>query len=181
MPNANGRLATALILIGGISGAFALEEIEESVLCDPYPCLWYNSSGACAVCDCRSVECPADKYITKTCQCSGGDITIKVCTDCNTNVVWTADIRAGAEKRYADKCDIPSITCKANTEYRCAAGYYGSAPFLCNDCKTATGNSAATSQAGQASDVTSCYLPAGYIGNDASGTYTYTANCFYSD
>jgi hypothetical protein len=29
--------------------------------------------------------------------------------------------------------------------------------------------------------ITSCYLPSGTTGTDTSGTYTYTADCYYSN
>jgi len=73
--------------------------------------------------------------------------------------------------------------CVVTNTYSCAAGYYGrptSSTSGCISCTTATGNAKATSNAG-ATAITDCYLPAGTVATDTTGTYKITGgNCEYS-
>lgn len=103
---------------------------------------------------------------------------------------WKA-LRTGYESRTNRSCSVtgPNGTCNTSTQYRCAAGYYGSSTngtSGCTQCPTWTGiytNSArtilarGTSSAG-ATAITGCYVvPGTYY--DATGTIRITGNCTY--
>lgn len=132
---------------------------------------------------CRdSTHCKAGYY----CKITGG--TKGVCTiipDCDgtcddcVSTAWSA-YSTGYQKRTAAKCNTSTCVCSKNTEYRCAAGYYGTTTngkSGCTQCPPSNGISA-TSDAG-ATLVTQCYLPSGATGTDATGTFIYTTNCYY--
>ncbi len=100
-----------------------------------------------------------------------------VCKNCTTGS-WGA-AGTGYEKRTY--CN--SSTCTQTTQYRCAAGYYGTSTngtSGCTSCKTATSNNSATSTAGS-TVITSCYIPSGTSFSDDKGSGTYNANCYYSN
>jgi len=103
---------------------------------------------------------------------------------------WSA-LRTGYESRTYRSCSATgaSGTCNASTQYRCAAGYYGTSTngtSGCNPCpewKDVYANSArttkvyGTSSAG-ATAITGCYVVAGTY-YDATGTFKTTGNCQY--
>lgn len=60
----------------------------------------------------------------------------------------------------------------------CTAGQYNK-NGTCVSCTSQTGHSSATSASGSTS-ITNCYLPRNTKGSNNYGSYTYTANCFYS-
>lgn len=118
------------------------------------------------------------------------------CTkNCNTTTCastsWTAK-GTGYETRINRTCSATgaSGTCNSITEYRCAAGYYGSSTngtSGCTQCPQWTGVytnpdkttlARGTSSAGTTA-ITGCYVtPGTYYG--AIGTFKTTSNCAYS-
>jgi len=103
---------------------------------------------------------------------------------------WSA-LRTGYESRTYRSCSATgtSGTCNASTQYRCAAGYYGTSTngtSGCNPCpewKDVYANSArttkvyGTSSAG-ATAITGCFVVAGTY-YDATGTFKTNGNCQY--
>ena len=105
-----------------------------------------------------------------------------------------------------NNCHVTPSCSITSTTYKCASGYYGTATSAtsgCTKCPTnatcAGGNgstyvcnkgtyktssgcescpSPGTSPSGSTS-ISSCYIPLGTTGSDGSGTYKYTANCYY--
>lgn len=104
--------------------------------------------------------------------CSGG------CSNC-TSTQW-ASSGTGYETRTYATCDCK--TCTKSTEYRCAAGYYGSSTNGTSGCTRcpSSGGIYGTSAAGSTA-ITSCYIPSGTSMSDSTGTYTYTDNCYYTN
>ena len=74
-------------------------------------------------------------------------------------------------------CGAANAACTATTKTytSCKPGYYLSG-VACQSCPSG-GTSADKNTGG----VTSCYLPSGTTGSDSTGSYTYTANCYYSN
>ncbi|MDE6250262.1 MAG: hypothetical protein K2M34_01340 [Alphaproteobacteria bacterium] len=121
-----------------------------------------------------------------------GNACIKNCnsTTC-ASTAWTAK-GTGYQTRIARSCSATGASgnCTSKTEYRCAAGYYGSSSngtSGCTQCPTWTGvytDSAkttvarGTSNAG-ATAINGCYVAAGTY-YDASGTFKTTGNCYAS-
>lgn len=70
------------------------------------------------------------------------------------------------------------VRCVTTYTYKCKAGYYGNPTALNKTC-TKCPNSG-TSSEGSIS-ITKCYIPSGTTGSDSTGSYTYTANCYYSN
>lgn len=60
----------------------------------------------------------------------------------------------------------------------CSAGYYAISSATCEKCPTYTG--ANTTSRTNADDITECYVPKDVNISDASGTYHFTSNCYYS-
>ena len=108
------------------------------------------------------------------CSSGGGTDPCPDCTNCSSTS-WSA-LRTGYESRIRATCNCG--ICDKTTQYRCAAGYYGittNGSSGCTRCPN-SGSSVAGSTV-----ITSCYLPSGTTGSDSSGTYTYTADCYYSN
>ncbi len=74
-------------------------------------------------------------------------------------------------------CGAANAACTATTKTytSCKPGYYLSG-VACQSCPNG-GTSADKNTGG----VTACYLPSGTTGSDSTGSYTYTANCYYSN
>ena len=74
-------------------------------------------------------------------------------------------------------CGAANAACTATTKTytSCKPGYYLSGG-TCQSCPSG-GTSADKNTGG----VTACYLPSGTTGSDSTGSYTYTANCYYSN
>lgn len=120
---------------------------------------------ACSV----DTDCPGG-----TCVMAGGGTQ---CTSLNCRSTnWTA-YATGYERRTYKYC-ATLTRCASSIQFRCAAGYYGSSTTGTSGC-TRCPNSG-VSMAGS-TEITSCYLPSGTTGTDTSGTYTYTADCYYSN
>ena len=79
---------------------------------------------------------------------------------------------------------IPNMThaaCTANgtTYYACKPGYY-LASGNCVRCPS-SGGVYGTTPDNNTGGITSCYIPSGNSGSDATGSFTYTENCYYSN
>ena len=149
------------------------------------PSIGGGGGGSCGTtgCYCTSSNSCYDGYYCKftnassgTCQpipdCSQG------CTNCDTTA-WTA-YSTGYQSRVYATCDC--TTCSKRTQYRCAAGYYGTPSTGTSGCTKcpSSGTSRETCTAGSTS-ATSCYLPASVSISDAAGKYQFTTNCFYTN
>lgn len=116
----------------------------------------------------------------------GGDDCDGTCDNC-TSTSWTAEAE-GYQKRTTATCNTATCVCIKKSEYRCAAGYYGTPPELqhignlrgCTKCPS-SGGIAGKSIAGFNTAITTCYIPAGTSFNDSTGSGTYTGNCYYSE
>ncbi len=155
-----------------------------SVGCKATKILYYNEYGVTSCTECAtgytkqlmtiSIPDCSNKASYSDCvrECAG-------CTDCISTLVWSAAGKAGYEKRVRASCDCD--TCIRTTEYRCAAGYYGSSTngtTGCTPCDKLGGYG--TSSAGSLNK-TSCYVPANVNITDTAGTFTFTSNCFYTN
>lgn len=98
------------------------------------------------------------------------------CSDCTTSA-WTAG-NTGYQKRTYASCNTATCVCTKRTQYRCAAGYYGTSSNGTSGCSRCPSNGSSTAGA---TAITSCYLPSGTTGSDSTGSYTYTSNCYYSN
>lgn len=112
------------------------------------------------------------KVTYNTCACAG-------CTDCTSDTTWSAG-NTGYEKKVTRTCNCS--TCNASTEYRCAAGYYGSSTDGTSGCTRCTSSDGiyGTSNAGSTA-ITSCYIPAGTTGSDSTGSFIYDGDSYYCD
>lgn len=102
--------------------------------------------------------------------------------DCATEDHWQkvpgSDIY---EYKYCAPCNHYG-DCEWKNIYRCAADYYGiviGQDKGCTKCPS-SGGIEGRSDAGTTS-ITGCYIPSGTTGSDASGTFTYTSKCYYSE
>lgn len=70
-------------------------------------------------------------------------------------------------------------TAGAKTYTACKPGYYlsGTSCMRCPSSGGVFGTTADNNTGG----ITSCYLPSGTTGSDATGSFTYTGNCYYSN
>lgn len=123
-------------------------------------------------------SCSSISYNT----CETGEIIIPgcggTCTNCSsTNWVGNG---TGAQKKTTATCNTATCMCMKSISYRCASGYYGSGKTTSGatspDC-TACPNSG-KSVAGDNSDITKCYITSG---SDATGIFSYTAGCYYTE
>lgn len=77
-----------------------------------------------------------------------------------------------------------NAACSENikTYVSCKPGYYYDSSLLktCTRCP-ASGGVYGTSADKNIDGVTSCYLPAGTTGSDDTGTFKYTADCYYAN
>lgn len=130
-----------------------------------------------------SLQCPGGYYCKFT---SGGSIgtctpypdCFNGCPDCNTTA-WSAH-SSGYEKRAVATCDTTFCTCTKKTEYRCAAGYYGTSTNGASGCTRCPsfGGGYGSSAAGS-TVITNCYISSGSSFAESTGSGTYTSNCYY--
>ena len=77
------------------------------------------------------------------------------CTNCISSVLWMVDTdRTGVQIKTTATCNTSTCVCNRTYEYRCSAGYYGTASAFINNC-TACPDSG-TSAAGSNSAITDC-------------------------
>lgn len=133
----------------------------------------------------------------RTCISEGTDPT-DPCADCEpTN--WENALFAGYQVRTNAECQfvldedsgLYKKECVRTEEYRCAAGYYGTAtgttlfPSGCNKCPTfngGNGNTITGQSAVGATEITDCFVE--YDGEtefyDETGNYIFVSPCYYS-
>lgn len=107
---------------------------------------------------------------------SGVCMVCNGCSDC-VSTAW-APVRAGYERRTVATCDCN--TCTKSTQFRCAAGYYGTSSngsSGCTPCPSLDGATATSSVGNKI--IGNCYIPAEKIIEDATGKYFFTTNCYY--
>ena len=92
------------------------------------------------------------------------------CDDCESTG-WTS-LSGNRETRTLAECNTATCECTKSIEFRCVAGYWGSGS-TCSACPAPGTSSAGTTT------MRGCYIPAGTTGSDSTGTYKYTANCYY--
>ena len=148
----------------------------ESTCCDPCKtdpdcktcfkgCKTYKNGDTSCCLECESVE------LKPACDAS----------TCVSDTSWSS-YSTGYQKRTARACNTLKTLCVETTEYRCAAGYYGTSTngsTGCTKCPS-SGNVAGQSAAGSIA-ITSCYIPSGNTFSDSTGSGTYTGNCYYSN
>ena len=158
-------------------------------------CYENNSTGVITtIVECT--ECEEGYELTQTSQACGiMSIPYNVCTsacadctDCTSDTTWSSTVFIGYEKKITRTCDCG--TCVATTEFRCAAGYYGSSTdgmSGCTRCPTETGVYAdsglttlmrGTSDAGSLF-MLSCYIPSGTVFYDSTGSGQYDGDTIY--
>ncbi|MDR2413139.1 MAG: hypothetical protein LBD50_02920 [Rickettsiales bacterium] len=109
------------------------------------------------------------------------------CQNCNNMPCGTGF--TGNRRCYIDTSISSSLWCSPNPDNRqqmffnCSctdAGYYkneyGSNAYTCTICPN---NPPATGAAGSTS-IINCYIPANSLLSDATGSYLFSSNCFYS-
>ena len=131
------------------------------------------------------------------------------CTSCKTSTRTAGGVTTTTTRSMTSTCSNCHVTplCKTTSmTYKCASGYYGTATsafagctkcptnatcaggngstYVCNSgtYKTSSGCASCpwpgTSAAGSTS-ISSCYIRSGTLGSDDSGSYKYTADCYY--
>jgi len=116
-----------------------------------------------------SPSCTVEYYDCEK-DCSAG------CSNCNSTS-WAA-LRTGYQSRTVATCSC--TTCSKRTEYRCAAGYYGSTTNGTSGCTRcpAEDNAQGTSSAGSTAK-TSCYIPSGTGFSNTSGKGSFAGNSYF--
>lgn len=121
-----------------------------------------------------SVSYDASCTDNNVCRCSGTTET-----ELSGGVI---EIKTKTKKQMCSSSYVASVSCTTNTTYKCARGYYGSPTEFnkkCTRCPSSDGIYGTTTSSG-ATKITDCYLPAQSTATDASGSYTYTSDCYYS-
>ena len=106
------------------------------------------------------------------------------CPDCDS-VDW-ASSGTGYEKRILANCNGETGVCTKTTEYRCAAGYYGSSTNGTSGCSECTPHSNVNADSSPGSTVqTLCFIPSAMQWNFSdtagSGTARFETDCYYSN
>ncbi len=149
---------------------------------------------------CTTRQCDSDMEAipnpkqADTCVATGANIAI-ACGRVTDQ--WSAATPTYGYKKY-EVCDEMDY-CYFAWQYTCNQGYYGIPAFTaqsnynytkCTRCPALDGTTSATQIYGvvpasagngyQNYSVTNCYIPKDTAISDATGTFTYTENCFYS-
>ena len=133
-----------------------------------------NHGASCTV----NSQCPGGTCVNV----GGGGITPPtLCTPENCKPFTTGWGSCGSGANSYVECEATAECvgnfCMLGQNYRCVAGAYGN-PSASNETACAPCPSPGTSAAGSTSQ-SDCYIPAGTTGSDSTGTYKYTANCYY--
>ncbi len=200
-----------VIMVGGlfVGDAFAdsstvlpgwgeLCTAENSIVNDTCSKSMYTRCSANGSCHETCTECPTGKVLIEstvpgsTCVSTCGYESVASCnplTDCGTEpAYYWSFYKTGYQSRTPYNCDV-STDCKwvkGETEYRCAAGYYGTAKCSssssCSDCTACPQQhgSSGTVAAGNGTSITDCYKGTSVSSTDASGTYVFTGTCKYT-
>lgn len=102
----------------------------------------------------------------------GGEIIGGTCPDECPTTTWT-DVSG---QKYQTRCD--GYIFNPSCEYQCNKGYWGSGTS-CAQCPSSGGVYGTTADAG-ATAITECYIPAGTVFSDSTGSGTYTEDCYYN-
>lgn len=104
----------------------------------------------------------------------------KTCSNCTSDTTWLA-VGAGYQMQTVRWCTCGGI-CESATNYRCAAGYYGTAVTATTGCtQCPNGDSRAGTSAPGANHITKCYIPQNLSVTNNSGSYTYeNRDCYYT-
>ncbi len=129
---------------------------------------------------CKNGKTPVKntKQITSTTSIEYYTCPLATCTDCDsTDWMTLAPPNTRYQSKTAATCN--DGTCNKITSYRCSAGYYGieksgSMP-ACTSC------SPGTSDLGDNSFQTRCYIKAGALQSDTVGNYVFTEKCYYTN
>ena len=179
-----------------------LKLIAVGALCVPigpgaYGALNCCNMGLCPI-SCSSVS--YDSRCTNTTFCTSCKTSTRTANGVTTTTTRSMTSTCSSSCHVTPSCNITSTT------YKCASGYYGTATsafagctkcpnnatcaggngstFVCNSgtYKTSSGCASCpwpgTSAAGSTS-ISSCYIRSGTLGSDDSGSYKYTADCYY--
>ena len=191
-------LLTALCVLGATHTAYA-------AITSPSTCAY----GDCGATNTPILGCNIEGYLgTKICYRNGSsDVYVQSCNNCPDGMTRTSLSIAlnGCNASYFGCTGCPSV-CSSTSwtasstgyetrcynngcQYRCAAGYYGSAtgnaygttsPTGCTQCPS-SGGVAGQSVAGDNTAITKCYIPAGTSFSDSTGSGTYTNNCYWTN
>ena len=123
--------------------------------------------------------CPdGTEKVSKTFTSECGNITYDVCeTPCTPDDDFVATGNAGYEKKTT--CTSSGLSA---TQYRCAAGWYGSSSngtTGCTKCPSSNESTATAQSAAGTTDISGCYIPAGNSFSDGAGAGKYASNCGY--
>lgn len=113
------------------------------------------------------------------------------CDNCES--VPLHDVADGYQSQTSAVCNTLTCMCAKKTEYLCAAGYYGTAsdyPQIdltegiiysgCTKCPN-SGTTSGTSDGGDGTTITDCYIPKGSKFSDSTGTWEYGDDCYYTE
>ncbi len=121
--------------------------------------------------------------------CNNLNAKVSVCCyPCSTcindiNAQYSATGTAGYERKPTKSCSCFD-GCQTSYIYRCAAGYYGSSTdgtSGCNRCPKLLNSSIYGASAAGSEDVTNCYMPAGTVFSNSTGSGVFTEDCQYSN
>ncbi len=161
------------------SGCPTINRDKISEKCAKTDTVWWRGVG---IMDCISCVSGASKVVASLTY-DGCNIYYNYCectttASCNSGS-WNT-IRAGYQSRIYSYALCG--TCKNETQYRCAPGYYGTTTNGTSGCTRcpSSGGVYGTSAAGSTS-ITSCYLPAGTSFGDSTGSGQYTTACYYKN
>lgn len=199
-------LIISLTLISAIHGAYGFDTcIRTSCSTPSTPPVPSNCKSAVWVCatngtvttsayvDCQECNTGYDKvenvHVYELLHCDGYDaqtsMITHICeksTTCGSDCVsgnWATPV-SGYQVRTKKECD--NGTCKSSTEFRCAAGWYGSPSTVgsgCTKCPTSNGVAGVTAGPGTTA-ITSCFLPAGTAFSDTTGSGIYSSPCYWN-
>ncbi len=139
-----------------------------------------GETGTCTV---RYSSCVKEATITPDPGCDG------TCDDCE-NTDWENYYGSGFPKllgyqrKVMAACNIRTCVCTKTYFYRCADGYYGSTLNGTSGCSQCPGDSSASSLitgnsiAGSNGVITQCFVEKG---DDSTGSYVYTSECYYTN
>ena len=104
------------------------------------------------------------------------------CSNCTDNASWTS-AGTGYEKRTKKECNLSTCKCESSTIYQCAKGYYGSSTNGTSGCTICpmeeTFSANGTTESAGTRFNSGCYIPAGTLFSDTTGSGEYPERCDY--